>query len=248
MASRVLWLLFSLWAVFLPMFAFAAEHNANDVKGYGAIDERTDDNFIDWMGMSREDFIRKYPPGKVYAKGFLASTIGSGNSAMYALDGRDINVVQDRKELSVGMSVQLCDALPGAIENGNPSAVILKRYLRFLKIARKVLNDKAKSLMKKEDGLKHERELYRRISLLSEARVMFQLCLKGRGDATDHEIEMIRIRLGSAKNLINEGKDRIRGYKRDLKRKRTNSWICLIASLVGMLLFVVSMCKFRRVV
>eukprot|EP01083_Nonionella_stella_P275257 934749_1 len=230
MASRVLWLLFSLWAVFLPMFAFAAEHNANDVKGYGAIDERTDDNFIDWMGMSREDFIRKYPPGKVYAKGFLASTIGSGNSAMYALDGRDINVVQDRKELSVGMSVQLCDALPGAIENGNPSAVILKRYLRFLKIARKVLNDKAKSLMKKEDGLKHERELYRRISLLSEARVMFQLCLNAREGSSD-------VRIGMFESGRGEATRSIKSLKSDLQRQTTNGWISLIAILVNILAF-----------
>eukprot|EP01083_Nonionella_stella_P152648 489582_1 len=114
MASRVLWLIFASWAVFLSMFAFAAEYNS-DVKDYGASDERKDNNSIDWMGMSREDFIRKYP-GTVHDKEVLTS---SDDSTIYALDGRDINVA---KELSVGMSVQLCDALPEALDNGNSSS------------------------------------------------------------------------------------------------------------------------------
>eukprot|EP01083_Nonionella_stella_P275259 934755_1 len=281
MATRVLWLLFASWAVFLSMFAFASEYKiqSNDVKGYGATDERIDNNNnIDWMGMSREDFIGKYPRAPesdtVRDKEDLLTLLVSSDAneiddlaydrsvssdaneiddlaydRSVSSDANEIDdISSDRSEPYIGMCAQLCDALPEALDNGMISGEKRANYRYHLKFWREDLYKYAKELMDKVGGFKLGQELRYRILLSIEARVLFQLCLKGRGDATDHEIEMIRIRLGSAKNLINEGKDRIRGYKRDLKRKRTNSWICLIASLVGMLLFVVSMCKFRRVV
>eukprot|EP01083_Nonionella_stella_P248531 860338_1 len=154
MVSRVFWLLFASWAVFLPMVAFGAEYNAN-VNGYGASDEREDNNFIDWMGMSRDAFIRKYPPGTVHDKGDLTAAIDI--PAIYALDGR-----KEKEDLSIGMSVQLCDALPEALKNGNLSDDKQEDYFILLDIARKVLNDKAESLMTQAYGLKHTHELYRR--------------------------------------------------------------------------------------
>eukprot|EP01083_Nonionella_stella_P152647 489578_1 len=99
MASRVLWLIFASWAVFLSMFAFAAEYNPDAVKDSGASDKRTDNNVIDWMGLSRDEFIEKCPPGPVDYEGLLYYATPQDVSTIYALYGR--------KELSIGMCVQL---------------------------------------------------------------------------------------------------------------------------------------------
>eukprot|EP01083_Nonionella_stella_P183444 662969_1 len=226
MASRVLWLLFASWAVFVSMFAFAAEYKS-DVKDYGASDERKDNNSIDWMGMSREDFIRKYP-GTVHDKEVLKS---SDDSTIDALDGRDT-----KGKLSIGMCVQLCDVIPEALENGNPSADKQEDYFFLLDMARKVLNDKAESLMTQAYGLKHTHELYRRVSLQSEARVLFQLCLKGRGDKlTSAEIRLLEVDRDEATDLI-------RSYESNLDDQTTGRRIPLIAVFACILACVVLHC------
>eukprot|EP01083_Nonionella_stella_P183445 662973_1 len=224
MASRVLWLLFASWAVFVSMFAFAAEYKS-DVKDYGASDERKDNNSIDWMGMSREDFIRKYP-GTVHDKGELTDF-----SAIYALDGR-----KEPEDFSIGMCIQLCDALPEAFENGNLSDDKQNEYNFLLQIARDVLNDKAESLMTQAYGLKHTHELYRRVSLQSEARVLFQLCLKGRGDKlTSAEIRLLEVDRDEATDLI-------RSYESNLDDQTTGRRIPLIAVFACILACVVLHC------
>eukprot|EP01083_Nonionella_stella_P117324 349476_1 len=214
MASRVLWLLFSLWAVFLPMFAFAAEHKSDDVNEHGASDER-----IDWMGMSREKFIGKYPPGTVHNKELL---LASDESAIYALDGR-----QDTDKLSIGMSLQLCDVIPEDLENNNLSK---QKRVKLLRKARKVLVDHGDLLMF-ESQLRHKILLYRR------ARVMFQLCLKGGEGARDAEIRLLGDKCDTATKWIKTSRD-------DLELK-WHDWFSLLLMLAAVLFLVGTMLKDR---
>eukprot|EP01083_Nonionella_stella_P065917 173115_1 len=225
MASRVLWLLFASWAVSLSMFAFAAEYKS-DVKDYGASDERKDNNLIDWMGMSREDFIRKYTV-VVYDKWRLTA---SDTSEICALDSRSME-----EDLSIGMCVQLCDVIPEALENGNLRGDKRDEFL-LLEKSRKVLKEKAQSLMVQATAFKHGHKLLHRISLCREARVLFQLCLKGRGDKlTSAEIRLLEVDRDEATDLI-------RSYESNLDDQTTGRRIPLIAVFACILACVVLHC------
>eukprot|EP01083_Nonionella_stella_P275258 934752_1 len=263
MATRVLWLLFASWAVFLSMFAFASEYKiqSNDVKGYGATDERIDNNNnIDWMGMSREDFIGKYPRAPesdtVRDKEDLLTLLVSSDAneiddlaydrsvssdaneiddlaydRSVSSDANEIDdISSDRSEPYIGMCAQLCDALPEALDNGMISGEKRANYRYHLKFWREDLYKYAKELMDKVGGFKLGQELRQRISLCSEARVMFQLCLNAREGASDDRIEVFEYQIDRATRSIED-------LKHELKRQTTNSWISLIAILVNILAF-----------
>eukprot|EP01083_Nonionella_stella_P117323 349473_1 len=229
MATRVLWLLFASWAVFLSMFAFASEYKiqSNDVKGYGASDERIDNNNIDWMGMSREDFIGKYPPapgGTVHDKEELVALLASSDASEIC------DLAYENDKPYIGMCVQLCDALPEALDNGMISEEKRANYLLLLEDSRDDLYKYAEELMDKVDGFKFGQELRYCILLSSEARVMFQLCLKAREGSSDVRIKMFESGRGEATRSI-------KSLKSDLQRQTTNGWISLIAILVNILAF-----------
>eukprot|EP01083_Nonionella_stella_P183443 662968_1 len=235
MASRVLWLLFASWAVFVSMFAFASEYKiqSNDVKGYGASDERIDNNNIDWMGMSREDFIGKYPPapgGTVHDKEELVALLASSDaSEIYDL-------AYENDKPYIGMCVQLCDALPEALDNGMISGEKRANYRYHLKFWREDLYKYAKELMDKVGGFKLGQELRYRILLSIEARVLFQLCLKGRGDKlTSAEIRLLEVDRDEATDLI-------RSYESNLDDQTTGRRIPLIAVFACILACVVLHC------
>eukprot|EP01083_Nonionella_stella_P144774 452565_1 len=217
MASRVLWLMFASWAVFLSMFAFASEYKSDgmfhDVKGYGATDERIDNNNnIDWMGMSREDFIGKYPRAPesdtVRDKEDLLTLLVSSDAneiddlAYDRSVSSDVNEIDDlysdRSEPFIGMCVQLCDALPEALDNGMISGEKRGNYRYHLKFWREDLYKYAKKLIDKVGGFKLGQELRYRILLSSEARVMFQLCLNAREGSSDVRIGMFESGRGEA--------------------------------------------------
>eukprot|EP01083_Nonionella_stella_P017253 48229_1 len=99
--------------------------------------------------MSRDDFIGKHPPapgGTVHDKEEFVALLASSDASEIC----DLAYVDDKPY--IGMCVQLCDALPEALDNGMISEEKRAKYLVLLEFLRDDLYKHATELIDKVGG------------------------------------------------------------------------------------------------